>query len=234
MGKKQKYYAVACGTSSRIYDTWEQCEYFVKGRRGCRFKSFACIQDAELFAYGEVRTPYPEEEKHVLDDDTIEIWTDGATSHNGSSNKGMIRAGIGVWFGKDHPWNLSEPFLLENPTNQRAEIWAIVRAMDQLDVEDVPLETPIVLYTDSKYCQQCYMSWIPNWKKASVDWKTKSGTPVKNKELLVQMYDLLKRRKVIIKHVSGHSGNRGNDAADKLAVAACIYGGASSSSDRLK
>jgi ribonuclease HI len=229
MPPKKKLYAVSDGERSTIFETWAECEPYVKCRKRCRFKSFVNRADAERFAYGRVISQElagPIGEDYAPE--TLEIWTDGATSNNGSQDKGSIRAGIGVWFGNGDPLNISEPFLLENPTNQRAEILAIIRAMEQLDAYEVEMEVPVVLYTDSKYCQNAYMKWIPNWRKPSVGWKTAKGTPVKNKELLEKMYDLLTKRKVTVKHVSGHAGIEGNEEADKLAVAGCCYGSSSS------
>ena len=55
------------------------------------------------------------------------VFTDGACSRNGSLD---AKAGIGVWWNKDDPRNLSEP-LDGRATNNRAEIWAAIRAINQ-------------------------------------------------------------------------------------------------------
>ena len=57
----------------------------------------------------------------------VVVYTDGACSHNGYLN---AKAGIGVWWGKNDPRNLSEP-LEGRPTNNRAEIWAAIKAINR-------------------------------------------------------------------------------------------------------
>lgn len=207
------------GAWGHVFDNWPECQSFVAVHKGCKYKSFVDREHAVQFSEGEEIVT----KSHADCPTALEIWTDGATSNNGSVDKASIRAGIGVYFGKwGHPWNVSEPFMLENPTNQRAEILAIVRAMEVLDAYSVPIDTEVVLYTDSRYCVKAYTAWIPQWRLAKRNWTTKNGTPVKNKELFEKMYSLCSRRKIKMVHVAGHSGNPGNEAADRLAVRGCM------------
>ena len=229
-----KFYGVQIpGTDGLVFDNWSECSNFVTGRKGIRYKSFASEEHADMFAVGHelmipsgsstkrIRSPQPEIDPTDLK--TIHIWTDGATKNNGVKDKSKIRAGVGVYFGPPRDdWNISEPFMYTNPTNQRAEILAIIRAMQILDTRSVPYDTPVKLYTDSAYCIKAYKSWIPKWALKSCGWMTKSGTPVKNKTMFQHMYKLLKKRSVELIHVSGHSGIPGNEAADKLAVTGCV------------
>jgi ribonuclease HI len=64
--------------------------------------------------------------------------------------------------------------------------------------------------------KQGITTWIKNWKRNG--WKTASGTPVKNKELWVQL-DVLTHKMDIIdwKWVKAHNGNPQNEAVDAYA-----------------
>ena len=63
----------------------------------------------------------PQNKGHVV------VYTDGACSNNGHAN---AKAGIGVWWGDNDPRNVSEP-LAGRATNNRAEIWAAVKAINK-------------------------------------------------------------------------------------------------------
>ena len=234
-----KYYGVRVGNNGFVFDNWSECSEFVKGRRGCRYKSFFNEQFAEMFADGNEaaipddgmvksksktnpKSPQPDFDPS---DGVIRIWTDGATSNNGSTDKSKIRAGVGVFFPPPREsWSVSEPFMYVNPTNQRAEILAIIRAIQVLDSRNVPIETPIVIYTDSMYCVKAHKAWIPKWNLTKCNWTTTTGTSVKNKALLKHMDKLIRKRKVQMVHINGHCGIPGNEAADRLAVAGCVLG----------
>ena len=73
----------------------------------------------------------------------------------------------------------------------------------------------VKLFTDSKYVMDGINSWIHNWKKN--DWKTASKKPVKNKELWVELDQLVQKHNISWNWVKGHSGDPGNERADELA-----------------
>ncbi|XP_077408212.1 ribonuclease H1 isoform X2 [Vanacampus margaritifer] len=76
--------------------------------------------------------------------DAVVVYTDGCCSNNG---KRGARAGIGVYWGPQHPLNVAEP-LQGRQTNQRAEIQAACMALQQAKEENVK---KLVVYTDSKF-----------------------------------------------------------------------------------
>lgn len=78
--------------------------------------------------------------------DMLHVYTDGACSHNGGIN-GTARAAIGVYWGPNHPMNVSER-LAGRQTNNRAEIHAAVRALQQ--VRSVGGRN-VTIYTDSSF-----------------------------------------------------------------------------------
>lgn len=63
----------------------------------------------------------------MQDERTVRVYTDGACSENG---KHGATGGIGVFFGPGDPRNISEPLAGDYPTNNRAEITAVLRALE--------------------------------------------------------------------------------------------------------
>ncbi|EJD32906.1 ribonuclease H-like protein, partial [Auricularia subglabra TFB-10046 SS5] len=155
-------------------------------------------------------TPLPvmEDEEHLWD----VLYSDGACSNNGKG--GAAVAGIGVWSADDQGRRLSERCGGEQ-TNNRAELIAIIRAL-----ESTPLGgKQLLVKTDSEYAINCVYRWIRKWRVNG--WKTAAGQPVKNQQLIRYLSALLQLRdmrgQVRLQHVRGHSGDRGNVAADALA-----------------
>ncbi|MCP3683630.1 MAG: ribonuclease HI [bacterium] len=142
----------------------------------------------------------------------VEIWTDGSSINY-----------KGKWFGgsgailkyKDTTKCLAET--LPDFTNNMAEIYAMI-----LGLKGLNRRCEVTIFTDSAYSLQCVTSWIPKWVKN--DWKTSKGSPVKNKELITQLYDLCQTHKVKFVKVKAHSGIDLNEKVDKLAYKAALKG----------
>ena len=152
----------------------------------------------------------------------VHVYTDGACKGN-QFKKGAI-AGVGVWFGKNDDRNVSERLAGAIQTNNRAELTALIRAIEihfqvQNEISKRIKFSPLVLHTDSQYCKNGIESWIINWKKNG--WKTASKKPVKNKDLWMRLDELRNDRDIRFEWVEGHTGVHGNEEADKLAVAGC-------------
>jgi ribonuclease HI len=145
----------------------------------------------------------------------VVVYTDGACPKNGTS---QARAGYGVYFGEADPRNISSR-LRGKQTNNRAEMTAILVALTKVE----PYE-PLEIRTDSKLCINSITKWLPGWKKKG--WKKSNGKPVLNADLWKEIDAALKSRsgKTFFTYVRGHSGDRGNDAADSLAVAGAAKG----------
>ena len=80
----------------------------------------------------------------------------------------------------------------ENPTNQRAEITAIIFALQQAlakydRLHSAPIPN-VTIYTDSKYAQGCMSTWIDQWSKNG--WFNSRGTPVANGDLIQEASNL--------------------------------------------
>lgn len=141
--------------------------------------------------------------------DAVVVYTDGCCSGNGKT-KGA-RAGIGVYWGPDHPMNVCDR-LPGRPTNQRAEIHAASRACEQAKSMNIK---KIVIYTDSMFTINGITKWISNWKKNG--WKLKSGGEVINKEDFQRLEKGIQDLEVVWMHIPGHAGYKGNEEADRLA-----------------
>jgi ribonuclease HI len=152
------------------------------------------------------------------------VYCDGSTFGNGKKN---AAGGIGVYFGVNDPRNISEPFTMDIPTNQKTEIYALTRTLKILEhmIETSQnIEYTFHIYTDSEYTINCMEKWIPTWIKN--DWVKWGGKKVKNVSLLKALYShyVSHKRSYKVHHIRSHTNNMdehsvGNDCADKLAVA---------------
>jgi ribonuclease HI len=61
------------------------------------------------------------------------------------------------------------------PTNNRAELFAIIRALEETSQNSVE---EIIIKTDSKYCIGCFSKWYKTWERNG--WKNSKGEPVVN------------------------------------------------------
>ncbi|KZS91963.1 ribonuclease H-like protein, partial [Sistotremastrum niveocremeum HHB9708] len=140
------------------------------------------------------------------------VYTDGACQKNGMLD---ARAGLGVWWGRDDPRNLSER--VPGPqTNNRAELIAIIRALETAPMSDRPL----LIKTDSCYVISCVRDWLSIWK--ANNFRTSTGSEVKNWKVILYLQHLMDLRFVEargahIQHVKAHVGHEGNEGADVLA-----------------
>jgi ribonuclease HI len=112
--------------------------------------------------------------------------------------------------------NVSEALKGSKQTNQRAELTAILRALDI-----APRHREVTIYTDSKYSIDCVTNWYRNWEKNG--WVNSKGKPVENKDLVADIRERIVEREQLGKvtyfvWVKGHAQNEGNIAADRLAV----------------
>lgn len=145
----------------------------------------------------------------------IIVYTDGSCS------KG-IKCGYGIHYPNGELKDVGRPFTHEPLTNQRAELYAIYKALRTI-TKNLEFDT-ISLYSDSEYSINSVTKWIKAWKKN--DWKTSDKRPVMNQDIIKQIDKILQKYPDRIKftHVRAHTGKSdehsvGNDKADKLANA---------------
>ncbi len=138
--------------------------------------------------------------------DRVDIYTDGACSGN---------PGIGGWGAylkyKDNVKELSGS--AENTTNNRMELVAAIEGLKILKKS-----SKVNLYTDSVYLKDGITKWIFNWQKNN--WKNANKKDVKNKDLWIQLLEVVNKHDINWIWVKGHEGNKGNEIADNLATSA--------------
>lgn len=132
------------------------------------------------------------------------IYTDGACSGN---------PGPGGWgtilMYKDTKKEISGG----NPdtTNNIMEITAVIEGLKLLKEP-----CKVQIYSDSAYVVNAFnQHWIENWIKKN--WQNSKKEPVKNKELWLELYALVKQHEVKFIKVKGHSDNEFNNRCDELA-----------------
>jgi ribonuclease HI/uncharacterized phage-like protein YoqJ len=101
----------------------------------------------------------------------------------------------------------------KNPTtNQRMEITAALRAVEDLDGD-------LEVISDSSYVVNCFRQrWWQGW--LSRGWLNAQKKPVANRDLWEPLVRLVLQRQVSFSWVKGHSGDAMNDIVDRLAVEA--------------
>ncbi|XRM37902.1 hypothetical protein ABZX51_001349 [Aspergillus tubingensis] len=149
----------------------------------------------------------------------LRIYTDGSSLKNG---KALASAGVGVYFGPGDSRNVSEPLKGSRQTNQRAELTAILRALDI-----APRHRDVTIFTDSQYAINCVTVWFTKWRRNN--WMTAGNKPVDNKDLVESILSKIEERnelkvKTLFEWVKGHSSHPGNEAADRLAVSGARRG----------
>ncbi len=99
-------------------------------------------------------------------------------------------------------------------TNQRMEMRG---ALHGLDAAIRLGATEILFVSDSEYVIKGITEWMPNWKRR--DWRTASGTMVKNLDLWLEIDRIVTGTKALIRyqHVRGHQDTPWNSYADESA-----------------
>jgi ribonuclease HI len=133
----------------------------------------------------------------------VTIYTDGACRGNpGPGGWGAVLTSRGVerelWGGETHT------------TNNRMELMAAIGALETLT-----RPCRVALFTDSQYLRNGIREWLAAWKAR--DWRTADRKPVKNRDLWERLEAAVARHQVDWHWVRGHTGDDGNEHADRLA-----------------
>jgi ribonuclease HI len=99
----------------------------------------------------------------------------------------------------------------ENGTCNIAELKAALMGLAVL-----PARCSVTMHADSRYTVDGITSWIKGWKKNG--FKTKTGGPVKNRQLWTALDGLSVSRSIRWVWTRGHVGDVGNELADRLAA----------------
>lgn len=187
-----KFYVVKKGRQVGIFDfPWEKVKLLVDKYPGAIYKSFTNYDEAAKYFY--------KSDDEVTVNSNIKVYTDGSCRNE----KGGY--GVVVVNGDTHTC-YSGKVPIKPCTNQKAELYAILIAMRNVD------EDEFTIITDSKYAIGCCNEWLENWKKKS-EWKK----TIENSDLIDAIDISRGERKIKFEHVYGHTGNVYNEMCDKLA-----------------
>ena len=130
------------------------------------------------------------------------LWTDGSAEPNpGDGGFAVIEivndTGKPVVLGSD-----------KNTTNIRMEGSALIAAIKYAGNEGCEI------HTDSEFWLNVLTKWADGWAKNG--WRKKSG-PIKNLDLVQELYELYHKYPVKLVWVRGHVGTEFNEMADKWA-----------------
>ena len=190
----EKYYAVKKGLKTGIFRTWDECKASVSGYSGAVYKSFQSEEEARSFLGLN-----GQKEEGVQNPCCVEIYVDGSyNSATGEFSYGMVV----LLGGQEETYSQSfQDEELATMRNVAGEIKGAEAAMQYALDHGI---REIAIYHDYE--------GIAKWCLG--EWKTnKEGT-----KAYKAFYDKAKSRvKIRFVKVAGHSGNKYNDMADKLA-----------------
>ena len=131
------------------------------------------------------------------------VYTDGACSGNPGP-------GGWAWVVPDGEFAAGSDLAT---TNQRMELKAALEAVKAFQGE-------IIIFSDSTYVVNCFRDrWWEGWLRRG--WVNSAKKPVKNRDLCEPLIEIYRERdNISFSWVKGHSGDRWNDEADRLAVQA--------------
>ena len=139
-------------------------------------------------------------------------YTDGSATGNGTENSIGGFGIVEVDENNNILWEYQENNL-KYETNNSMELTAILYALNHIEVEEASFLKPII-YSDSAYCVNLINDWMYSWERNG--WKRPKNQEVKNLNLIKQIFELADLAE--IRKVKGHSDNKWNEYADKLAT----------------
>lgn len=143
----------------------------------------------------------------------VTIFTDGAARGNpdGPGGYGTILQYVDKT-GTLHEREYSAGY--KKTTNNRMELMAAI-----VGLEALRKPCQVDLFSDSKYLTDAFnQKWIDSWQKKN--WKTSSGSAVKNRELWERLLRAIEPHSVSFHWVKGHDGHPENERCDQLATSA--------------
>ena len=143
-------------------------------------------------------------------------YTDGSCTKNGSMyNEG----GFGVVvLNDDGTYDHCYSKRSENTTNNREELKAILYVMlTAAAPKSSEWSQPPIVYSDSAYCINTFNDWMFRW--AVLNWVKSDGKTPENLDLIQAYYEhYMAGYRIDLRKVRGHSGDKWNELADKLAT----------------
>lgn len=158
-----------------------------------------------------------------IDENDIDIlYTDGSFSKNTETaayaccqllEEDNINGLLDDFSGKKFKFNAFSG-KIENGTNNIGELTAIKVAATNFASKKYQL-----IISDSIYGIKSYREYIHTWKNNG--YKAYNKKPIKNKELIIETYEILKEKQnekiVLLKWTKGHANNSFNEKCDEMA-----------------
>ncbi len=203
-----KYYAVKEGRNIGIFGTWDECKAQVDGYSGAVYKSFKTLDEAKAFIGITVDKTIDKVEKSsdINDVEAVAMTQDEAIAYvDGSFNVTTNEFSYGaVIFYDGKEIHMNEKYddeELASMRNVAGEIYGSMAAMKYAVENDIK---KIKIYHDyegiAKWCQGL--------------WKTNKEGTIAYKKYFDEVSKVIDIEFVKVK---GHSGDKYNDLADKLA-----------------
>lgn len=199
----KKYYAVRQGKKIGIFTSWDDCKKNVNGYSGAEYKSFKSKIDAEK--YMNDRKQYTVQKEKNIDEIIVKDKDRAIAYVDGSYKKKTKEFSYGaVIFWNNKEYHFSDKFDDEELSKMR-----------NVSGELKGAEKAIAFGIDNKIKEiDIYHDYEGISKWATGDWKAnKDGTKSYKKYCI----DASKKIKINFVKVKGHSGDKYNDLADKLA-----------------
>ena len=125
----------------------------------------------------------------------MRMYVDGGCRRNGYEDAiGAAACVIQKKWGRDTTWTRQLPSHYDSPTptSQRAEITAIILALETALEDHEQLDSNpslrLTIHTDSKYAHGCMTDWIYKWTRNG--WVNAAGREVANRDLIEKASDL--------------------------------------------
>lgn len=207
---KLKYYAVYKGKSGapKIFTSWDECKKEVIGFKGAIYKSFTTEKDAINFIALNSEGKMEKKDEELLEKDQgLFIYVDGSFAvDKGNYSYGLVAVKDGEIIYKDKGKGFDKEAV--SLRNVSGEVLGAKMAVEYA-IENGFKEITIA------YDYQGVESW------ALGTWKRNNRITVEYNEF---MQSKMKKIKIRFKKIKGHSGNKYNDLADKLAKEALGIG----------
>lgn len=139
----------------------------------------------------------------------IHLYTDGGCRGNGreGENLGAI-GGVLIYPEKNITKEYKRAY--ENTTNNQMELLAVIEGLKLLKES-----CEVHIYSDSAYVVNAYLqNWIGSWK--AKNWTRGKAGVLKNREIWMELDQLVNDHQVTFHKVKGHAENPYNNQADLL------------------
>jgi ribonuclease HI len=215
-----RFYAVAVGRQPGIYMDWPTAHQQVDRFPSARYRAFANRAAAEAYLSNSPHSP----ESRPLRNPATATPPEKATPHETAAPPAPVelpealiytdgscvnsQGGYAV-INVTHQQIQYGPVPLHPCTNQKAELYAILRALPTQPQH-------LRIRTDSQYAIKSLTLWIITWRHNG--WRTSNGKPVENRALIEAIAEQMSRHgSVVFEHVRGHQGEQYNELADTYA-----------------